>query len=182
MIKTSTYSSLTKLVEGIKKGETAALHFVYKQHYRMVYKLVQNYNGDSQDVKDVMQETVVALYKNVVQGKYQPTAKLSTYLYKVAKNICAKRFSKRYQTGDLPESLSDDSSSTRSYQDRQERIKGYLLNDLKADCRKVLVAFYYQRLSLSEIAKEMGFTVEFAKNKKRRCMKYFRKIVQKYEN
>lgn len=181
MIKINSYSSLEALIEGIRQGETAALQAVYKKHYRMVYALVNKYNGDIHDVKDIMQETVIALYQNVVKGKYQPTAKLSTYLYRIAKNICTKRFSAKNSINELPESLADNSEYNIMYQQRQERIKACLLNELKVDCRKVLVYFYYQKMSLADIATEMGFTPEFAKNKKRRCMQYFRNIVKKQE-
>ncbi len=181
MATTTSYTNTAALIEGVKQGKTDALNQVYKQHYGMILTLVQRYSTNDDDFKDIMQETVVALYQNVLSGRYSPDAKLSTYLYRIARNQCEKKLSRKGHR-ELPQKEeADNSNDSVVYKQRQDRVKAYLLNDLKADCRELLVMFYYQKMSLTEIANEMDFTVDYAKNKKRRCMGYFRTIVKKGE-
>ena len=52
------------------------------------------------------------------------------------------------------------------------------LNAISEECRKVLQAYYYQKLSLSEIADNMQYTYAFAKVKKFRCLQSLRNLIE----
>ena len=55
-------------------------------------------------------------------------------------------------------------------------LKG--LEMLGEDCRKFLTFFYFEKLSLTEIASRMNITPQFAKVKRFRCMDYLKKKVR----
>jgi DNA-directed RNA polymerase specialized sigma24 family protein len=61
----------------------------------------------------------------------------------------------------------------------RERIIQVVLKTLGEECRKILVLFYYQGLSIKEILKQVNFASENSlKNKKVKCMKALRELVQ----
>ena len=58
-----------------------------------------------------------------------------------------------------------------------------LLSHLSPDCREILRLYYFDRLSMRQIAEVMGYNSEqVAKNKKARCMQVLRRLVDKDPN
>lgn len=179
MINEEQYKDKAYLITAFKNGENGAFKYVYKQNYWLVFNLVKKYSAEEEDFKDIYQETIIAFYENVVSGKYVQKSNISTYLYAIARNICTKKFKVLTQSLESVAQIpsSEDDFELGESSTKEERIKNYLLNDLKIECRKLLVLFYYNNKSLAEIAQELSFTVAYVKNKKSRCMEYFRTIV-----
>jgi len=71
-------------------GDEQAYAELVRRHHRgvlnFVYRMVQN----RQVAEELTQEVFLALVKNA--GRYQPTAKFTTYLYTIASNIVSKEW------------------------------------------------------------------------------------------
>ena len=75
-------------------------------------RFVSKNSGNRMDVDDVVQETVIAVWKNMRRGSYKPMpdTPLDAYLYKIVKNTWLKMLGKQPEmmtepTGSLPEEL-----------------------------------------------------------------------------
>ena len=74
------------ILDRIKRGDEAALEYLYKKYYRMMTKIVLSNNGSEEEAKDVYQEALLAFWQKAASGKLVLTSKISTYLYSICLN------------------------------------------------------------------------------------------------
>ena len=68
-----------------------AIGQLYRQHKDMVFRLIRRNSGTDQDAEEVFNDTLVGVWKSVRNNRYQPTARLKTYLYQIARFTWLKR-------------------------------------------------------------------------------------------
>lgn len=172
---------IQKLRSSSEKEQNEALKYLYKQYYTMAVHLLRSNNGDADDAKDVFQDSLIILFNKVRQPDFQSGSSLKTYLYAVCRNLWLKKLrssgydQKFRETQDV--NAADDPSDALEVSEKQQAIAG-LMNKLGEDCRKILLFFYYEKLSMQEIVEKMGLSGEqVAKNKKLNCMNKLREMV-----
>jgi RNA polymerase sigma factor (sigma-70 family) len=173
------------LISGIQEGNHQMIHALYKSHYPMVRKLVIENSGSEAEAKDVYQEAVIVFYENVQTKGFNLTCKIRTYLYSVSRNIWLKELKKRLpQTKDLNDhkhfvDINRDFDKHEEKQKRLDKIRG-ALEQIGEPCNSILTYFFYNRLTMDEIATKMGYTnAANAKNQKYKCFKRLKKLVFK---
>ncbi|OAA31874.1 RNA polymerase sigma 70 [Kosmotoga arenicorallina S304] len=87
-----------KLVEGLKKKQLWAYEVLYDRYARRLGSVVKSYLGVD-DIDDVIQETFIKVFKNI--KKFKGNSKLSTWLYRIAVNICKDIIAKRKRQNHL---------------------------------------------------------------------------------
>ena len=83
------------ILERIKDGDESVLVLVYKKHYGMVKNLILKNSGDITAVDDIMQDTILAVWRNATKPTFLLQSKLSTYILSIAKNLWLKELKKR---------------------------------------------------------------------------------------
>lgn len=68
-----------------KKGDMSAFEKLVDRHKTHLINFVYRFTGSSEDAEDLAQETFLRVYK--AKDRYQPTAKFSTWLYRIAINL-----------------------------------------------------------------------------------------------
>ena len=184
MPKPLTYESDATHLMALRREEPAAFEALYRQYFRMVAKqaLVMGVTGT--DIEDLFQELVLILVRKVRDTEFKLSAKMSTYVYAVARNLLLKKTGKKAEFPveestllALEESWSADELDARiEMEDRLNVVVGYL-ELLEDDCREVLRLSFYEKLPQAEIAQVMGYSDSFVKVKKHRCLEYLRKQV-----
>jgi RNA polymerase sigma factor (sigma-70 family) len=159
-----------EIIERIRKGDETALDFLYKKNFRMMLKLILKNSGSEDDAKDVFQDALIVFWQKVKSDdNFTLTSKISTYLYSVCLNLWRKELDrKKRHTYDQP-----DRSETQD-QDAKERneIINRCIQELGDTCRKILIYYYFDRLSMADIADKLGFSnSDTAKTKKYKCKK-----------
>ena len=188
MGKTFDLTREPELFEALRTETPAAFEHLYRQYYRMTAAYVTQNGGSGDDAQDVFQETLVALVKNLRKPDFALQAKLSTYLYAVARNIWLYR--RRGQTANTPienqtvaqqisdfPDMTDDSMSEITAHEQKHLLMARIFAQIGADCRELLRRYYYEDTPLKDIAHIMGFTEAFVRVKKNRCMNDFRSRV-----
>ncbi len=160
------------------------MRYLYRKYYRMIEQLILKNNGSSEEAADIFQDGVVVLYRKVREPGFQKTAAFGTFLYAICRNLWLMRLRKRKRETNLTEvhqetiPLDEDLFDYLHANERSQWIAN-ALSQLKDDCRRVLVYFYFDRLKMSEIQEKMQYQSEqVAKNKKSRCMKRLRELVK----
>lgn len=74
-----------EIVARIHEGDREVLIDLYKQYEAMISNHVLQNSGNEDDAKDVLQDTLVALWQNVRKPHFELTVQLSTYLFAIAK-------------------------------------------------------------------------------------------------
>jgi RNA polymerase sigma factor (sigma-70 family) len=137
-------------------------------------------------IEDVFSDVVLDFYENIRRGKYSKQAALKTYLFTMGRNKIINIVKKRSMHGSKePEIITDvERRSTINpiavqQKNEQHEVVKAMMNELCDDCQKVLTKFYYHRMSMDEIAQEMGYkNANVAKSKKNVCYKKIRKLIQ----
>ncbi|MFN3403170.1 MAG: RNA polymerase sigma factor [Cytophagaceae bacterium] len=158
-----------EIIEKIKKGDEKALDFLYKKNYRMMVKMIIKNNGSEDEAKDIFQDALIVLWQKVNTDEFVLSSKISTYLYSICLNLWRKELERKSR-------LSNEETDAQevSNMDQKERaeIINKCINDLGDTCKKILTYYYFDNLSMNDIAEKMGFAnADTAKTKKYKCKK-----------
>ncbi len=155
------------IIEGIKKGDEKILDFLYKKNYKMMVNLIIKNNGTEEEAKDIYQESLIVLWQKINNPEFVLTSKISTYLYSVCMNLWRKELDRKGK-------LSYDSVETGEIMDfdKQERMRivNKCIDELGETCKKILMYYYFDNLSMNDIAEKLGFAnADTAKTRKYKC-------------
>ncbi len=164
-----------------KDGDTAAFDTLYQRHNDALYRYLLRLSRQPDAAEDVFQEVWGKIIK--ARETYRPTAKFTTFLYRVAHNcfIDYIRRNKRHShavvvapecqpdPGEAPEMLAERSLARR-------RLNAALL-DLPDEQRDVFLLHEEAGLSLDEIASITDTNRETAKSRLRYAVKKLRAAI-----
>lgn len=158
----------SEILARIQKGDESALDYLYRKHYKVMLKMIVKNSGTDDEAKDIFQDALIVFWEKVVGGKLVLTAKISTYLYSICQNLWRKELDRKSRnSGELSQDPADHFDP-----DRQERIQviTQCLDRLNESCRQILTYYYFDKLSMNDIADKMGFAnSDTAKTKKYKC-------------
>jgi len=168
-----------------KKDLDKAILFIYQQYSDTVSSFITYNGGSDEDAEDIFQETVVAFIDIVRKGKYRMEASVKTFLVSIAKNIWYNEIKKRERSGyreKLYETSRDkneqDVSHYISNREMNQELRG-LLDRLGESCRKILILFYYENLSMKEIVDHLHYENEqVIRNKKYKCLQQLTELIK----
>lgn len=164
------------LFERIKKGDEKALEVIYKKYYRMMTKLVITNSGTEEEARDVYQDALVVFWQKASSGNLVLTSKMSTYIYSICQNLWRKELERKKRLSneekDTPQAMDFDTAE-------REKIIAQCLDQLGDTCKKVLMYYYFDELSMQEIADRLGFAnTDTAKTKKYKCKQKLDELVK----
>jgi RNA polymerase sigma factor (sigma-70 family) len=154
-----------------------AILYLYQQYAASTSSFIIHYGGSEQDADDVFQETVVAFIDTVKKGKYRMEASIKTFLVSVAKNIWFNEIKKRERSGareKIYEKARDQEVEDVGFQisdlERRRQLRD-LIDQLGDSCKKILMLYYYEDLSMKEIVDHLPYENEqVVRNKKYKCL------------
>ncbi len=77
----------------IKTGDTEALRALIETHQHRIIGTVAKMLGDDSDAEDIAQQVFIRLWKSA--GRYEPTAKFTTWLFKITRNLVFNELRRR---------------------------------------------------------------------------------------
>lgn len=152
-----------------------------QQHERLVYKVCGIYCTDNEDLKDLFQEIVLQAW--TAYPRFRNTAKVSTWLYRVALNtaITHKRKQKKHATLPATDNLHELADTMPSAYTEEYKILQQLIGGLPS-LEKALVLLYLEDRSYQEIADIMGMSVTNVGTKLGRIKDKLKKQAQPFVN
>jgi RNA polymerase sigma-70 factor (ECF subfamily) len=154
--------------------------------YHMAYRMLYN----RQEAEDVVQETFLRVYKNL--DRYDETMKFSTWIYRIATNLCIDRIRKRKPSYSL-DAESNDHEGLDGYSmipsdnrtpesetllSETQRTIHQAIETLPAKYKSVMVLRYLQDLSLQEIGEVLDMPVTTVKTRVHRGREFLRKRLE----
>jgi RNA polymerase sigma factor (sigma-70 family) len=165
-----------EIFDRICKGDEKALELLYKKYYRMMTKMVISNSGTEDEARDVYQDALVVFWQKARSGNLVMTSKMSTYIYSVCQNLWRKELDRKKR---LSNEEKDGAVHTDMDSPERNKIIAQCLNQLGDTCRKVLMYYYFDELSMQEIAEKMGFAnTDTAKTKKYKCKEKLDELVK----
>jgi RNA polymerase sigma-70 factor (ECF subfamily) len=147
------------LIDGANRGDADAFERLYRRHRDWVATVAYRYTGDRDEAADVMQDTFAYWFAKF--PGFVLTARTTTFLYPVIKNLCVDRLRKRQVTVDidaladvLPAPDSPTSSDVHRY-----------LQGLAPSQREVVLLRFVDDLSLAQIGEMLGIPLGTVKSR-----------------
>ena len=171
------------LVAASKRGDQDAFAQLVQHHQRRVFNLVFRMVQQYEEANEVTQETFLAAWQGL--PAFRGDARFSTWLYRVAVNLCIselrRRSRSRLQYLDelaVPEEDRDasDMPSPDEAAETQERCRAVrrILAALPHDYRAIMVLRHFQQLAYEEIADVLQISLSQVKTRLFRARKMFK--------
>lgn len=158
-----------EIFERICKGDEKALEFLYKKYYRMMTKLVISNSGTEEEARDVYQDALIVFWQKATSGNLVLTSKMSTFIYSICQNLWRKELDRKRR---LSNEEKDSSVELDLDTAEREKIIAKCIDQLGETCKKVLMYYYFDEMSMQDIADKLGFAnTDTAKTKKYKCKK-----------
>lgn len=163
----------------IAAGDARAVRTMVERKLSRLVGLAHRLLRDRAEAEDIVQETFLRLWKQAPTWR-EGEARLDTWLYRVAFNLCTDRLRKRRETyvADVPDmpDPGPDPDHGIDERDRQRQI-AVALDRLPARQREAIVLQYYEELSNVEAADIMGTSVEALESLLSRARRSLRDIL-----
>jgi len=156
------------------------LTLIYQRTFPMVRHYVQQHGGAATDAKDVFHDALVIFYEKAVDESFVLSASVSTYLVGIGRNLWRRELSRRQR---LPLTGLTDEHAQLEAEEAEPVGETLAVLDYVARlgerCQSVLLAFYYFRQPLEQIASTHHYqSVRSATVQKFKCLERLRKSVR----
>jgi RNA polymerase sigma-70 factor (ECF subfamily) len=163
----------TQIIERTLGGEHDAFNLLVRRWERQIYGLALRMLGRDDEAKDATQETFLLAYRNL--SKFRGEAKFSSWIYRIALNICNTKLRNRSREGISLEEQQEavgfevvDDTEDLSAGIQREQVARHVrraLQGLPAEMRQVIIMKEYEGLKFSEIADILGIPVSTVKTR-----------------
>ncbi len=146
-----------KIINLVKQGDISAYATLVNKYQHMAYTLALSITKNREDAEEVAQDAFVKAYTKL--ESFKGKSKFSTWLYQIVyRTALSKTRLKKHNTQSLDEkpenrvmqlSTSEDHNLER--RDKKKLLK-IAINQLNEDEGFLLILYYYQELSIEEIA------------------------------
>jgi RNA polymerase sigma factor (sigma-70 family) len=173
-----------QFIEGFKSNDRVCLDKIYTMYYKIVERYIFKNNGDENDAKDIFQEAMIATWLNIKEEKFKPITadSLGGYIFQIARfkwldklKSSPHRMTNRIENDGQVQSWHEDFDASDIQEERISKLKS-LYGKLDDKCKGILDRYYYQKMSLEEIGKELDHDGGTIKTLKYRCMKKLRTV------
>lgn len=177
-------TSDARILHRMRQGDERALVELYSANRKMVLSYVTKNNGTRDDAEDMLQEALIVLWERVRSGRFEYTAKLSTFIFATVRNKWLRRLarSRREKPSEfLPEPDPDEHISQLDSIIEAEDAEwiASALEKLGEPCKSILMLFYWEEQPLERIAEQLGFAnADTVKSKKYQCKMALRRLLQ----
>ncbi|MCG3180124.1 MAG: ECF RNA polymerase sigma-E factor [Phycisphaerae bacterium] len=165
------------LMMAFQDGREEAFAQLIKRNQHKVFSIIFRFVGDRAEAEDLVQEVFLRVYRTV--GRYEPTARFSTWLYRIATNISlnAIRNRSRFHTVSLEVKQDDseefhrdiadeDSPAPHDAMDQDElgRVVMAAIEQLPGQQRAAIILNKYEGLSYEDVAEILACSVMAVKS------------------
>lgn len=173
-----------QLTEGIKLKNDECFRYIYKKSYPFISDFVLKSGGSLDEVKDLLQDGLVILFENITLNIFEGKSEILTYFNSICKNKWINYLNRQKKRVILIDDFEKFIETTEDVNDNEETSE--TLNYIEAlvataseRCKKIFIAYYYDNLSMTDIAMKLGYTnADNAKSQKAKCMNKLRNAVK----
>jgi len=151
----------SELVERFRSGRADAFDALFSRHRRRVFDLACRMTGDSDWAEDITVDIFLEAYLSLPRFRFQ--ARFSTWLHRIAVNVCLEHIRRRKAQARLAQESADncehpsavDPSDIAMSRELAERITA-ALQALPDVHRVTIMMFYLEQRTCAEIARMLN--------------------------
>jgi len=154
------FDSDAALVARAQQGETSAFDALVSRHRSRVYRLAYGMTRDREAAEDITVEAFCEAYRGI--GRFEPRAKFTTWLHRVAVNVCLEHLRRKRAKRLLTEVELDPNTPSKNNicelvitRDLARRAM-QAIEELPETHRVPITMFYVEQLSCAEIARSLN--------------------------
>jgi len=166
-----------ELMLSFQRGDEEAFAALVRRFQDRIVSLAYRYLGSSADAEDLAQEVFLRVYR--AKGSYEPSARFSTWIYRIASNTSLNhlrgRKARRKVAGPMPQGEDDDPATDaadpdatapgdRLERDELSRVIRRIVDDLPDRQRIAIVLNKYEGLGYEDVAAAMDLSVMAVKS------------------
>ena len=161
------------LLEGWRRGDTAAGEELFERYYELVERFFVN--KISGDVQDLVQETFIACVEG--RDRVQDSARFRSYLFSIAYNVLRGHLRKIYRGGrelDLDEMSIQQVApgpGTQLGDRREQRLLLEALRGIPVEYQVILELHYWEQMTTEEMAEVLKLPVGTVRSRLSRARK-----------
>lgn len=176
----------SELVENLRSGQRMdeSIKAIYRSHFESLCWYVMNNSGSRQDAEDIFQEVVVNFIDMVQKDKFRGESTIKTFLFSLNRYTWLNELKRRgramvreekYERGQERVEM-DTSHFIADREGKSEVLR--VVGELGETCRKILLLFYYENMSMKEILDVTDYeTEQVVRNKKYKCLKQLEQMI-----
>ncbi len=173
-----------KYIEALLKNDTTILTEIYEKFAPKVIGYIKKNNGDEQSAQDVIQETLIAIYKQAKEKGLQLTCPFDAYFFLLCKrkwlNELKKSSRKEVTINEEIVSVNDESvrfvEETEIFNAKHE-LYTKMFDQLGKACKELLKVTFTIK-SMEEVAEKLGQSYAYVRKKKSLCIGQLTQLVQ----
>lgn len=174
-----------RYVEALLQNDSRVIKEIYRKFSPKVVSYIRKNNGDLQEARDIIQESLITIYRQAGEKKLQLTCPFDAYFFLLCKRKWLNKLkSKKGVTiGEEVLSIHDDSmESVRETEDFEQ--KNHLFQskfeELGEKCRELL-KLSFRLPSLEEVAATLNVSYGYVRKKKSLCMGQLTDLIRQSE-
>ncbi|MDN4527238.1 RNA polymerase sigma factor SigW [Fictibacillus fluitans] len=184
-------SLINSLVTQVKSGNREAFEGLVEIYKDKIYRLCYRMVGDRHEAEDLAQEAFVRAFVNI--DKYSGSYKFSTWLYRIATNLCIDRLRKRKPDYSMDAEIPGTEGATLYSQvadadplpedeveekEKRDQLQQEIMK-LPEKYRTAILLKYIEDMSLEEISSVMDLPVPTVKTRIHRGREALKKAYKK---
>lgn len=147
------------LIHRAKTGDTDAFNPLVVKYQPRIYTFIRKQVKEVETAKDLMQETWLKAFRAI--DTFRADSAFSSWLYRIAENVCIDYFRKQQKAYDIePLPTADERRITETHSDpcrdlERQELRVYLraaIQRLTQTRKQVFLLYYAQDLSIKQIA------------------------------
>lgn len=167
------------------EGDTSAFAKIVKKYEHMVFALAMKLMQNKEEAQEVAQDAFLKAYSAL--GSFKGDSRFSTWLYKITYNKGLDELKKRKRTLEvikidnyLELNVPDLNNSWESLEVKERKITiTKAIHTLRPEDKVLITLFYFDELSLNEIAVVLGLEISNVKVRLHRVRHKLAKVLRK---
>jgi RNA polymerase sigma factor (sigma-70 family) len=163
-----------RILSALKDRDESTINYIYQTYWPMILQLVKTNNGSATEAKDLYQDSILDFLEKVWQENFILTCKIRTFIYSICRNKWLyqlrgrKKFIEMEEYIEFEKAQEDTQEEAATLPDDKQIIQA--IHTLGEPCRSLLVGYYYENLSMEQLAQKLNYkSVNVAKQQKFRC-------------
>ena len=172
-------AQFNQMLIALKKGDNSLFEQTFLLHFQdcMNY-LKRRYKASHEDAYDVSMDTLLEFCKRLKKGKIV-YGNLRFLFTQMASQVYLKWIKKQNLVGEW-EDLEIPEEKPESVDEEATSALNKAWSQLGTNCQKMLRSYYYDQVTLNEIASDLGKSDVAVRKQKQRCMEKLRGLFKQY--
>ena len=168
----------------VREGDMEAFRLLVEMHQARVIGTISKMLGSDAESEDLAQQVFIRVWKSA--PRYQPTAKFTTWLFRITRNLVFNELRRKRHFADQPEDLVEPVERPEKEPDRVllegelQRAIQEAINQLPESQRMAIILRRFEEMPYEEIARVMRTTVPAVKSILFRARVELRERLAKY--